>query len=79
MLRRNTIKKTKNAPSKTATNTQSVEGLILFSDDDDVQTNRDNCSCDNCFYGRNKLALEIIKINDSYSELLQQVMKIYSK
>ena len=50
-----------------------------FSDDDDVQTNRDNCSCDNCFYGRNKLALEIIKINDSYSELLQQVMKIHSK
>lgn len=25
---------------------------------------KENCYCDNCFYGRNILALEILRLND---------------
>lgn len=31
-------------------------------DDDDLRQPRDNCFCDNCFYGRDKLALEILRL-----------------
>ena len=28
---------------------------------EDLKKPRDNCFCDNCFYGRDKLAIEILK------------------
>lgn len=28
----------------------------------DIPKPRENCTCDNCFYGRDKLALEIIRL-----------------
>lgn len=31
-------------------------------DDDDPAQPRDSCTCDNCFYGRDRLALEIIRL-----------------
>lgn len=37
------------------------EGCYGWMNDDPVAP-RQNCSCDNCFYGRDKLALEIIKL-----------------
>jgi len=30
--------------------------------DDEIPTPRINCHCDNCFYGRDRLALEIIRL-----------------
>jgi hypothetical protein len=38
-------------------------------DTDEPQEPRDNCYCDNCFYGRDRLALEIIELR----ELLKQI------
>lgn len=36
---------------------------------DDDEPNLDvKCSCDNCFYGRTRLALEIIKLKDELNE-----------
>ena len=35
----------------------------LFSDNDnEVPEPRKDCYCDNCFYGRDKLALEILRL-----------------
>jgi len=31
-------------------------------DEDEKRKPRINCNCDNCFYGKDKLALEIIKL-----------------
>ncbi len=31
-------------------------------DEDEVIVARDNCACDNCFYGRDKLALTILEL-----------------
>lgn len=36
----------------------------FWFDDDDPPAPRDNCSCDNCFYGRDRLALEIIRLRE---------------
>lgn len=34
-----------------------------FSDPDDIPEPRsEGCGCDNCFYGRDKLAIEIIRL-----------------
>ena len=38
-------------------------------DDDDVaQPRQQGCACDNCFYGRDKLAMEIIRLREAISE-----------
>ena len=34
-----------------------------------AQDTRDNCSCDNCFYGRDKLAQEIIRLRAFLSRI----------
>jgi hypothetical protein len=31
-------------------------------DDDDVRIPRNGCTCDNCFYGKDVMALEIIRL-----------------
>lgn len=33
---------------------------------------RDDCHCDNCFYGRDKLANEILKEQAKYQELFEE-------
>ncbi len=35
---------------------------MCFTEEDDVIEPRNNCYCDNCFYGRDALALEILKL-----------------
>jgi hypothetical protein len=36
----------------------------IYGDDEDKPIPRDSCSCDNCFYGRDKLAMEIIRLQN---------------
>lgn len=38
--------------------------LYYVLDEDNPPTPRDNCSCDNCFYGRDELALYILFLED---------------
>lgn len=33
-----------------------------YYDTDYIETPRQNCYCDNCFYGRDKLAIEILRL-----------------
>ena len=38
----------------------------FFSDDKEEPTKpRDGCFCDNCFYGRDQMALEMIRLRDA--------------
>lgn len=39
----------------------------LYGQDEEceIPEPRNDCYCDNCFYGRDKLALEIIKLNNA--------------
>jgi hypothetical protein len=37
---------------------------LYVEDSEDPIPPRVNCFCDNCFYGRDALALEIIRLND---------------
>lgn len=37
---------------------------IIYEDEDDREPRGDECYCDNCFYGRDKLALEILRLKD---------------
>jgi hypothetical protein len=34
----------------------------LYAHDDEEPTPRIDCACDNCFYGRDKLAVELLKM-----------------
>ena len=34
----------------------------IHGDDDEKPTPRQGCACDNCFYGRDAMALEIIRL-----------------
>lgn len=45
---------------------------------DEYETIEDlsNCFCDNCFYGRNKLALELIKTLNEISEIRLNTVEI---
>lgn len=36
-------------------------------EDEDERKPRANCYCDNCFYGRDKLALEVINLISDYN------------
>ena len=38
------------------------QDIYGYEDDDDVPEPRKDCACDNCFYGRDRLALEILKL-----------------
>ena len=40
-------------------------------DNDIVSAPRKNCSCDNCFYGRDKLAMEILDLKDVIKQVTQ--------
>lgn len=35
--------------------------FAAYLDDEELRSARANCACDNCFYGRNKLAVELLK------------------
>lgn len=39
----------------------------LYGDHDpaDIPAPRNDCACDNCFYGRDRLALEILRLRSS--------------
>ncbi len=37
--------------------------------DNHSETRKENCSCDNCFYGRDELANEILKLQEENNEL----------
>ena len=48
---------------------RNPNGNPLPDDDDDPRQPRElGCACDNCFYGRDKLAMEIIRLRDAISE-----------
>lgn len=34
----------------------------IYGHDDEVPEPRKDCACDNCFYGRDRLAIEILKL-----------------
>ena len=42
--------------------TESYQDLRLIYDEDEIKEPRKGCHCDNCFYGRDKLALEILRL-----------------
>jgi hypothetical protein len=35
--------------------------VALTTEDDEIKAAKENCSCDNCFYGRTKLAEELLR------------------
>lgn len=37
----------------------------FFTPDDQPREPRNGCACDNCFYGRDQMALEIIRLSES--------------
>lgn len=37
----------------------------IHGDEDEKPTPRQGCACDNCFYGRDAMALEIIRLCDA--------------
>jgi hypothetical protein len=39
----------------------------ISADLTEIPEPRNNCKCDNCFYGRDKLAIEILKYRDNHS------------
>ena len=41
--------------------------IDVFDDDEDAPIPRVDCFCDNCFHGRDKLALEILKCHSLQS------------
>jgi hypothetical protein len=41
----------------------------IYDDKDEATTPRDGCMCDNCFYGRDEMALEIIALCAHVAEL----------
>lgn len=41
----------------------------LWIDDDNVVAREDKCRCDNCFYGRDKLAVEILRLMEKYEKV----------
>ena len=40
-----------------------------FHDADDDTAPRDGCACDNCFYGRDQMALEIIRLRETLESI----------
>ena len=36
----------------------------------EIPAPRENCACDNCFYGRDRLALEILRLKEALRELI---------
>jgi hypothetical protein len=41
---------------------------LLMCDPETNQKPRDKCFCDNCFYGRDRLALEILRLKELAEE-----------
>ena len=49
-----------------------------YWDDESPPTPRNNCYCDNCFYGRDELALKIIELNE-YCDNLEHQLDTYRR
>ena len=49
--------------------------LDAYEDEDRPQP-RNECGCDNCFYGRDKLAMQLIEAKRERDEARQALMKI---
>lgn len=46
---------------------------IVYNDwEEPIPEPRKNCFCDNCFYGRDKLALEIIRLNNIINNKIKE-------
>lgn len=43
----------------------------IFGDDDEAPAPRKGCFCDNCFRGNDKLALEILRLREINTDLLE--------
>ena len=50
---------------------------IWDDDDEDKPKPRDNCACDSCYYGKDQLALEILKLRSVIEVLDDQVWLTY--
>lgn len=56
--------------------TRNPDGVISYLTEEDIKEEgltakaRDNCFCDNCFYGRTKLAEYIIKLKDEINSVI---------
>ena len=50
-------------------------GLGDYDDDDIPIARRDGCSCDNCFYGKDKLAVELLKMKAALEQISVESME----
>jgi len=48
----------------------SHKDCYIDLDDDELPEPRENCYCDSCFHGRDKLALEILRLNGAILEII---------
>jgi len=39
---------------------------------EDIPKPRENCFCDNCFHGRDRLALEILRLREAHEAILHE-------
>ena len=44
---------------------EELKDSIIINDGDEISPPRNGCFCDNCFEGRDPLALEIIRLTDT--------------
>ena len=56
--------------------TRNPEGVVTYLTEEEIKEeeltskSKDNCKCDNCFYGRTKLAEYILKIKSDLNSLV---------
>ena len=56
--------------------TRNPEGVISYLTEEEIKEEglttkaKDDCACDNCFYGRTKLAEYIIKLKDEINSVI---------
>ncbi len=48
----------------------------VLDPDDEIPNNLGHCFCDNCFYGRNVLALKLLSVLDELSELRLTIVEL---
>jgi len=47
---------------------ETIYGWMMDDPEEETPTPRENCACDNCFYGRDALAQEIIRLKSLLDE-----------
>lgn len=50
---------------------RNPHGTADFDPEDTTEPHRESCACDNCFYGRDKLAQEILKLQADNEKLIE--------